>query len=91
MEQVALRDLNEIFDWIAAENPSAAERVLHDIDLTIEGLRQFATGRPGRIEGTFEKVVVGNPYIVVYQLRRYDEQETIVILYVQHTSRDYPR
>ncbi|WP_245479700.1 type II toxin-antitoxin system RelE/ParE family toxin [Hansschlegelia zhihuaiae] len=66
IETVARDDLDRIFAWIADENPAAAERVLDRIDKTIRGLADFSTGRPGRLPGTFEEIVPGLPYIVIY-------------------------
>ena len=37
----AVRDLNELFDYIAADRPLAAERFLREIKRACEGLRWF--------------------------------------------------
>jgi toxin ParE1/3/4 len=49
-----------------------------------------STGRKGRVDGTFEKSVVGLPYIVAYAVETQAGDERIVILHVIHTSRDWP-
>ncbi len=50
-----------------------------------------ATGRPGRVAGTYEKVLAPLPYILVFALwPRPGGMEEIVILYVIHGARDWP-
>ncbi|WP_020177583.1 type II toxin-antitoxin system RelE/ParE family toxin [Methylopila sp. M107] len=81
-------ELDEIFDWILNDNPAAARRVLLRIMSTIDGLKDFSTGRIGRIAGTREKVVVGYPYLIVYSLATTGNgEETIDIHSIRHTSR----
>jgi toxin ParE1/3/4 len=82
-DEAAVLDLNSIFEWIAAENPAAADRVLDRIVVTIERLSDFAVGKPGRIAGTFDKVVVNLPYIITYEL----DDDGLTVLAVRHTSR----
>ncbi len=50
----------------------------------------MATGRPGRVTGTYEKPLARLPYIIAYELRPIAGRESIVILRVLHTSRDWP-
>ncbi len=90
IETVARDDLDQIFEWIADENPAAADRVLDQIAAAIRSLSSFATGRPGRSPGTFEKVVSNLPYLVIYELREIEGVETVVILFIQHGARDFP-
>ncbi|MDX0595531.1 hypothetical protein GOD17_09935 [Sinorhizobium medicae] len=47
-------------------------------------------GRPGRVSGTYEKSLDRRPYIVSYELREVAGRESIVIVRVIHTSRDWP-
>lgn len=84
----ALADLDEIFRYIAEDSPRAAQSVLRQIRATIEGLTEFSTGRRGRVAGTLDKVVVGQPYIVVYSIDDDDPTDRCIdILTVRHTSR----
>ncbi|HSK41452.1 MAG TPA: type II toxin-antitoxin system RelE/ParE family toxin [Arenibaculum sp.] len=46
---------------IAERNPDAAERVAERVEEVAASLVDFATGRPGRVHGTYEKVVSGLP------------------------------
>ncbi|WP_020177585.1 type II toxin-antitoxin system RelE/ParE family toxin [Methylopila sp. M107] len=91
VDPVANRDAAEIFEWIAQDNVTTARSVIDRIEETIRGLAEFSTGRPGRLPGTFEMVVTGLPYIIVYAVRRYRGREAIVVLYIQHGARQFPR
>ena len=82
----ALEDLRRIFDWIAKDNPRAADALVTRIfdraeRLSAPELSQM--GRPGLVEGTRE--LVEGPYIIVYKV--FDDGK-IVILTVSHGARD---
>lgn len=62
----ALTDLAEQIAYIAADNPSAARRVVEAIARTALVLGDMPTGRPGRVTGTYEKLVTGLSYILAY-------------------------
>jgi plasmid stabilization system protein ParE len=90
--QAALDDLDSTIAYIAADNPKAAQKVLDRIETAADRLGQRAIGRPGRVTGTFEKSVVGLPYIIAYTLQSLPEGgERIVILRVIHTARHWPK
>ncbi|WMT88019.1 type II toxin-antitoxin system RelE/ParE family toxin [Pelagibacterium sp. 26DY04] len=86
----ALKDNLEILRYIAEDNPLAAERVVDAIEDAGNKLGDFATGRPGRVSGTYEKSLDRLPFIIAYELRNMAARETIVIVRVIHTSRDWP-
>jgi plasmid stabilization system protein ParE len=87
----ALGELNKGIAYIAARNPTAARKVLAEIRKAGEGLGNAATGRPGRVAGTYERSVVRYPYIIAYALDALpDGRERIVVLHVIHTARDWP-
>ncbi|NKK63357.1 type II toxin-antitoxin system RelE/ParE family toxin [Rhizobium leguminosarum] len=86
----AHRDNLEILRYIAEDNPDAAERVVDAIEDAGKKLGEFATGRPGRITGTYEKSLTRFPYIISYELRSIAGRESVVILRVIHTARDWP-
>jgi len=65
----ALDDLNSAIAYIAADNPTAALKVLDRIEATGEALGRVATGRRGRVAGTYEKSVRGLPYIIAYAIQ----------------------
>lgn len=58
----AQRDNLEILRHIAEDNPFAAERVVDVIEETGSKLGEMATGRPGRVSGTYEKSLARLPY-----------------------------
>ncbi|MHB1222312.1 MAG: type II toxin-antitoxin system RelE/ParE family toxin [Gammaproteobacteria bacterium] len=85
--EAARHDLIEIITYIAQENPVAAYEVDAEIHRQIGMLvSQPDIGRPGRISGMKELVIVGLPYISPYQVK----SDTVEILRVLHTSRQWP-
>jgi len=84
----ALRNLDEEATYIAEEDLAAArvvvERVLNAVAMLAE---QPCMGRPGRVPGTRELVVLKTRYIVPYRVRG----DSVEILRVFHTSRRLPR
>ncbi len=84
----ALEDLKSIQNYIAADNPTAAKRiVVATVSVVHDQLTAFPhSGRPGRIEGTRELVVPKTPFIVAYRIAG----DTIDILAVHHASLRWP-
>ena len=83
----AHRRLGEIGAHIEADNPAAAARVVGAIARGVAQLsRAPGRGRPGRIRGTRELVVVGTPYIVAYRVHAND----VEILTIQHGAQLWP-
>lgn len=81
----AARDLEGIVDYIALDDPAAAESVYRGIVQAARRLPQFpALGRPGRHPETRELSLSGLPYLIVYEV----SAEAVTILAVFHTSRD---
>lgn len=81
-------DYLRILRYITADDPDAAERVVRAIEKTGDSLADYATGRPGRVRGTYEKSITRLPYILAYTI---SEDDTILtIVHVIHTSRDWP-
>ena len=80
----ALRNLDEEANYIAEDSPEAArllvERVLAAVAMLSD---QPSIGRPGRVPGTRELVVLKTRYIVPYRVRG----EVVEVLRVFHTSR----
>jgi toxin ParE1/3/4 len=89
--RAALEDLKQQIRHIARDNPAAARSVAERIDAAVVALGNRPIGRPGRVGGTYEKLVVGLPYIIVYCVETLDGNETVFILRVIHTARDWPR
>jgi toxin ParE1/3/4 len=83
----AINDLIQVRRFIAMDNPSAAARVANRIRSAVPELAmQPGMGRPGRVPGTRERVLVDAPYIIAYRV----EEDSVVILRVLHTSRKWP-
>jgi toxin ParE1/3/4 len=81
------QDLDDIFAWIAQNNPRAAaemiRRIRHQIGyLSMPGLEHM--GRLGLDPGTRE--LVEPPYIIVYEV--HEEREEVEVLYVVHGAQD---
>jgi toxin ParE1/3/4 len=78
--------IRAIYDYIAERNPAAAVAVLSRIRAAAELLKDFPRiGHAGTDPGTFEWVVRGLPYIIVYEIAA--ERDELVILAVFHGSR----
>jgi len=83
----AERSLEAIADYIAQENRQAAYTAILTIRMAAaRRIDNPALGRPGRVPGTRELVVVGIPYILPYRV----QGETIQILHVLHGARQWP-
>ncbi|MEL4073533.1 type II toxin-antitoxin system RelE/ParE family toxin [Ochrobactrum sp. GPK 3] len=81
----AARDFEDIVDYIALDNPAAAEDVYQRITTAARKLPQFpAIGRPGRHPETRELSVSALPYLIVYEV----SDEAVTIIAVFHTARD---
>jgi plasmid stabilization system protein ParE len=86
--RTALHNLDEEADYIAKDDPAAADRLVQRILRATDLLaRNPAIGRPGRVPGTRELVVAGTPYIVPYRVRA----EAVEILRAFHAARRWPK
>lgn len=88
--RAALDDLKEQVRRLALDDPAAARAVAQRIDAAARLLGDRAIGRPGRVGGTYEKSVTGLPYVIAYGLEVIDGHETLFVLRVIHTARDWP-
>jgi toxin ParE1/3/4 len=88
----ALRELDAAIACIAVRNPAAARRVVADLRSAGDRLGMMATGRPGRVLGTFEKTDTKRPYVIAHAIDMLsDGVERIVILRAIHTARNWPK
>ena len=72
--------LENIFNYIEQDNRVAAGRVIERIRLSAEHLLTFPyMGRAGNVSGTFEYVVPGLPYIIVYRVDLGDDDEVVIL------------
>lgn len=82
----AENDLNDIADYIAADNPRAALNLVGMIKKRAEDIGWMPLiGREGRVKSTREMPVTSN-YLLVYQV----SNETVTIMRVLHGRRKYP-
>ena len=85
----ALGDLQDLRDYIAEQNRTAAARLfLRVVEQASLLMTQPNLGRPGRVRGTRELVVPGTPFIIAYAVLDKDKTR---ILAVRHGTRLWPR
>jgi toxin ParE1/3/4 len=84
----ASRHLRAAYDyWAGESSPAAADAMLGRIFSAIELLERFPqAGRPGRIPGTRELVIVPTPFLVAYRVR----SSKVEILSLLHGARKWP-
>lgn len=81
----ALADIGRIVRFIATDNPVAAKKVGRELLLAGDSLEVFPhRGRPGRLAGTRELVVMP-PYLIVYRVAA---TGAVTILRVWHAAQD---
>jgi len=84
----ATGELAAAYEYVAQDNPAAAERVTEHIWETVEVLaRHPRAGRKGRIAGTRELVVPGTPFVVAYRI----ERDEVWVLALMHGAREWPK
>ena len=85
--RLALEQLAEAQDFIAEDNPLAAQQIGERIAAATKLLlTQPRMGRAGRIPETYEWVCRRTPYFLVYKL----ENDDLVILRVIHGKQHWP-
>lgn len=83
----AIRNVEDIYDDIAEDNPSAAESTRRSIREAVEHLSDHpAMGRPGRALGIRELLVPRTPYIVPYRV----QGDEVIVIRVLHGARRWP-
>lgn len=86
--KTALKNLDEIAEYIAQDSPQAAQQVMDAIEIQVKLLAtQPALGRSGRVLGTRELVISNTHYLVPYRIKN----NMVEILRVFHTSRRPPQ
>jgi addiction module RelE/StbE family toxin len=90
IREAAYRDLDRIHSWIAKNRPRSADAV---IDRILQSAQRFESfpyiGHIGRAQGTYEWVVPGSPYILVYEVRAADD--LVIVTAVFHGAQDRDR
>ena len=83
----ALAQFNQAQEYIAQEDPQAAQAVAQRIADALQLLlTQPHMGRVGRAVGTQEWVVVKTPYLIAYRVKGND----LTVLRVLHSKRRWP-
>ena len=82
----AQQDRADVWDYIAADNPRAAARMDELFSDAASRLAEHPKlGKPGKIAGTRE-LIPHESYWLVYEI----ERETVWVLALVHTARQWP-
>ena len=80
-------ELRNEYEYLRRENPDVARGVIHRILEASRRLSEFPrSGRTWRLEGAWELVIPGAPYVVIYDIG----DDSVVLLTLFHTSRRIP-
>lgn len=83
----AVRDLGDFLDFVAEDDPAAADAQAARVRSAAERLLAFpGMGRPGRVAGTRELVVPGTPVILAYRAHA----GRVEVLRILHARRKWP-
>ena len=83
----AVDQLQSLFDYIANDNPAAAERTVRRIhEAILRTAHMPKSGRKGRVDGTREVTVSGTPYLVSYRI----VENMIHVLAILHGAQQWP-
>jgi addiction module RelE/StbE family toxin len=81
------RRLEDIREYIAADNPTAASRVIEQIRTAVMRLATSpGLGRAGRVPDTRELVIPRTPYIVPYRVKG----GVVQIITILHSAQRWP-
>jgi toxin ParE1/3/4 len=83
----ALADFDDQINFVALSSKKNAALVADRVEQAIALLLSTPTGRFGRIEGTYEKLVSKTSLIIAYQLSPTGD---IAIARIIHAARDWP-
>jgi toxin ParE1/3/4 len=90
IREAAAADLDRIHAWIANDRPRSADAVVARILRNAERLGRFPfMGHAGQVTGTYEWVVPGLPYIIVYEVFAADD--LVAVTAVFHGAQDRER
>ena len=85
---LAAGQLESAHDYVARDDPSAADDSVERILSAVEALEQHPhIGRKGRVARTRELVVTGTPFLVAYRVKA----DQVEILAVLHGARRWPK
>jgi toxin ParE1/3/4 len=84
-ERGALADLDEIFAYIAADNPEAAARLVARIEQVAARIAASPHMGEATRKSSFRRFPIGN-YLIVYEVTK----DEVIIHYVRHGARRRP-
>jgi addiction module RelE/StbE family toxin len=85
----AEKDLGEAFDYLLVRSPRAGRRIYEVIRDGVTELADYpGLGRPGRLAGTRELVIVSTPYVIAYTVDQ--RLDAVIMLRVLHGARRWP-
>ncbi len=80
-------DLDSIFEFLTEHNPRAAVAIVRRIGDAAAGLAaRPRIGRPGKLDGTRERVVSRTAYLIIYKVL----EDEILIARVLHGRQQWP-
>ncbi len=75
-------DIESIHEFIQARNPRAASEIAARIRDAASRLQEWPfIGHSCRAQGTYEWVVVGSPYIIVYEIHEAADEVAIIAVF----------
>ena len=87
----AYTDLDEIFDYIMADNPQAATGMLDNIMESLRRLENFPHSGAPLLGSAMQKfnfrIVIIDPYIAFYRFIK----DKVIVYRILHCARNYPR
>jgi len=90
IDDAVLGDLAGIYVWVADDSPDAAASALDHIFNAIERLGRLPhIGHAGRAKDTFEWVVSGSSYVIVYEFDR--TNDTLIVIGVFSSAQEIRR
>jgi len=85
--RLALADLNEAYDYIVQERPSAAKGIIEHVERALDAIIRYPLiGRVGRLHGTRELYIVNTPFVMAYRVHK----DRVEIIAFMHASRRWP-
>ena len=84
----AAKEFDATIRYLEERSPQAASQFADAVQETIAGLARRNTGRPGRVEHTFEKSLPRYSQIIAFAYR--EGGVVLEVLHIIHTARDWP-
>lgn len=86
----AYADLEHIYEWIRKDRPAAAVGVIERIFDSLDRLALFPLmGHPGLVPATYEWVVPGLSFIIVYEIDEPAQELRVIAVFHSRQDRDY--